>query len=51
MLTIALRVPIYDAESCLDNADFGRDREALLREFLELPAGSAKTPIRDCSGR
>ena len=39
MLVIALTASICGAESCVDFADFGRDREALLREFLELPGG------------
>jgi predicted transposase YbfD/YdcC len=39
MLVIALTASICGAESCVDIADFGRDREALLREFLELPGG------------
>jgi len=39
MLTIALTASICGAESCVDFADFGRDREHLLREFLELPGG------------
>lgn len=39
MLTIALTASICGAESCVDFADFGRDREALLREFLSLPGG------------
>ncbi len=39
ILTIALVASICGAESCVDFADFARDREALFREFLELPAG------------
>jgi predicted transposase YbfD/YdcC len=39
MLAIALTASICGAESCVDFADFGRDREALLREFLDLPGG------------
>ncbi len=39
MLVIALTASVCGAESCVDIADFGRDREALLREFLELPGG------------
>ena len=39
VLTIALTASIYGAESCVDFADFARDREALFREFLELPGG------------
>jgi len=39
ILTIALTASICGAESCVDFADFARDREALLREFLELPGG------------
>lgn len=39
VLTIALTAAICGAESCVDFADFVRDREALFREFLELPGG------------
>ena len=39
ILTIALVGSICGAESCVDIADFARDREALFREFLELPGG------------
>ncbi|MCK8788047.1 ISAs1 family transposase [Roseomonas sp. NAR14] len=39
MLVIALTAAVCGAESCVDFADFGRDREALFREFLELPGG------------
>src|ERR1700712_5719858 len=39
VLTIALTASICGAESCVDFADFGRDREALFRAFLELPGG------------
>ncbi len=39
VLTIALTASICGAESCVDFADFARDREALLRDFLELPGG------------
>ena len=39
ILTIALVASICGAESCVDFADFARDREALLRDFLELPSG------------
>jgi predicted transposase YbfD/YdcC len=39
ILTIALVGSICGAESCVDFADFARDRELLLREFLELPGG------------
>jgi hypothetical protein len=39
VLTIALTAWICGAESCVDFADFARDREALFREFLELPGG------------
>jgi predicted transposase YbfD/YdcC len=39
ILTIALVASICGAESCVDIADFARDREALFREFLELPGG------------
>lgn len=39
VLTIALVGSICGAESCIDFADFARDREALFREFLDLPGG------------
>lgn len=39
ILTIALTATICGAESCVDFTDFARDREALFREFLELPGG------------
>ncbi len=39
MLTIALTASICGAESCVDFADFGRDRAALFGEFLELAGG------------
>jgi hypothetical protein len=39
VLTIALTASICGAESCVDFADFARDREALFREFLEPPGG------------
>ncbi len=39
VLVIALTASICGAESCVDFADFGRDREDLFREFLELPGG------------
>jgi predicted transposase YbfD/YdcC len=39
VLTIALVASVCGAESCVDFADFARDREALFREFLELPGG------------
>ena len=39
ILTIVLVGSICGAESCVDIADFARDREALFREFLELPGG------------
>ena len=35
ILTIALVASVCGGESCVDFADFGRDRELLLREFLE----------------
>ena len=41
VLTIALTASIRGAESCVDFADFARDREALYREFLALAAESA----------
>jgi hypothetical protein len=37
VLTIALTASICGAESCVDFADFARDREALFRESLKLP--------------
>lgn len=39
LLTIALTATIYGAESCVDFADFARDREALFRDFLDLSGG------------
>lgn len=39
VLTIALTATICGAESCVDFADFARDREVLFRDFLELPGG------------
>lgn len=39
VLTIALTATICGAESCVDFADFARDRQALFRDFLELPGG------------
>ncbi len=39
VLTIALVASICGAESCVDFADFGRDRERLFREFLTLENG------------
>ena len=39
VLTIALTATICGAESCVEFADFARDREALFRDFLELPGG------------
>jgi predicted transposase YbfD/YdcC len=38
-LTIALTAAICGAESCVDFADFGRDRQVLFSEFLELKGG------------
>jgi len=39
VLTIALVASICGAESCVDFADFARDREALFRDFLKLENG------------
>ncbi len=39
LLAIALTATICGAESCVDIADFGRDRQALFREFLDLSGG------------
>src|ERR1051325_8334035 len=39
ILTIALVASICASERCVDFADFVRDREALFRDFLELPGG------------
>ena len=39
VLTIALVASICGGESCVDFADFGRDRERLFREFLTLQNG------------
>lgn len=48
VLTIALSATICGAESCVDFADFTRDREALFRDFLDLPVG---LPSRDTFSR
>ncbi len=39
LLTIALTATVCGAESCVDFADFARDREELFRDFLALPGG------------
>lgn len=39
VLTIALTASICGAESCVDFADFGRDRATLFGEFLKLDGG------------
>lgn len=39
ILTIALVASVCGAESCVDFAEFGEDREPLLREFLSLENG------------
>lgn len=39
VVTIALVASICGGESCVDFADFARDREALFREFLKLENG------------
>jgi len=39
ILTIALVASVCGAESCVDFAEFGEDREPLLREFLRLENG------------
>jgi DDE_Tnp_1-associated len=39
VVTIALTASIHGVESCVDFADFGRDREPLIRDFLELSGG------------
>jgi predicted transposase YbfD/YdcC len=39
LLVIALVASICGAESCVDFADFARDRERLFREFLKLEGG------------
>ena len=39
VLTIALTALICGARSCADFPDFAHDREALFRDFLELPRG------------
>lgn len=39
VVTIALVASVCGAESCVDFADFARDREALFREFLTLENG------------
>lgn len=40
ILTIALVASVCGAESCVDFAEFGEDREPLLREFLRLENGA-----------
>jgi len=39
LLVIALVAVICGAETCVDFADFARDREKLFREFLKLEGG------------
>lgn len=39
ILTIAIVASVCGAESCVDFAEFGEDRETLLREFLRLENG------------
>lgn len=39
VLTIALVASVCGAESCVDFADFARDREALFRDFMRLENG------------
>ena len=39
VVTIALVATVCGAESCVDFADFARDRERLFREFLKLDGG------------
>ena len=39
VVTIALVASVCGAESCVDFADFARDREALFRDFLKLENG------------
>lgn len=39
LLTIALTASICGAESCVDFADFGRDRAALFGEFVDVSGG------------
>ncbi len=48
ILTIALIASIRGAESCVDFADFARDREGLFRDFLELPG---RMPSHDTFSR
>ena len=51
ILAIALVASVCGAESCVDFAEFGEDRETLLREFLILKNGlPATTPSPGCSG-
>ena len=38
LLTIALTAAVCGAESCVEFADFARDRESLFRSFMDLPA-------------
>ena len=60
VLTIALVASICGSESCVDFADFAHDREAMFREFLELPGGVPshdtfsrvfRLPLRFCEYR
>src|ERR1700675_2741240 len=39
LLTIALAASVCGAETCVDFADFARDRAALFRDFLSLEGG------------
>ena len=48
LLTIASTATVCGAESCVDFADFARDREELFRDFLALPGG---LPSHDTSSR
>lgn len=48
LLIIALTAMICGAESCVDFADFARDRAALFRDFLDLPA---RLPSHDTFSR
>ena len=51
IVMIALLATLCNAEGCVDMALFGRSKEPLLRQFLNLPGGCrATTPSRGPSG-
>src|ERR1700733_9100800 len=49
VLTIALTASICGAASCVDFADFARNRESLFRGFFELPGGCRATKFLENS--